>query len=657
VVTAALHQALEALRRGRDGDAEALLAGATAEGTDAIVEGILWMLCRRPEASTRALRRAVRSTQGSLRALALRTQSDLCGGLGWNHEARAALEEWVRLRPDALAPRRRLVDLLARGHAWEDAADVLAGASDRMPLRVASVLRELGRHDEATARLLALRTPTTSVGGLRRLADLLGKNGAVAEAIEVLEGADEATPETLADRARLALWLGQGAQARSLAEAALAHGASGDALDRAEMVLAVCTLTDGGTDLAAVQPDSSAARDARDALTRVLDRAPLLGEALVWRGHAHAVLGQSAEALADLDAGVPAVGGFDLGAALLRHLVEQRISPSPGFGRRSLSELAEGLARAGIPRERAYAIRTVSGLEEAFGHALRTLGGNRSGHGTVLGEDGRARALGPTLSPRSDARRALELIRIAGPESVLAEFTRVQARWPESSMGVVHRAELLLWMGRYEEARVAFEEALAINYFTRWGWIGQLANESFLGDPERALELGEEGVRVMGGYGPSHFVYRGEALLRLGRLGEARPDLEYAVQLGPSRMGARVTLAMLCAETGDDAGVAAHMPALRQACPSMLAVALEEEGAPSRLIWGDAPSAGALLPVLRRAHRMMRGNRSSSCHTWFSDAGTLRVNEDRGKDGDPFRERMHDRLEQAAAILGGGSGG
>ena len=54
---------------------------------------------------------------------------------------------------------------------------------------------------------------------------------------------------------------------------------------------------------------------------------------------------------------------------------------------------------------------------------------------------------------------------------------------------VVHRAELLLWMGRYEEARAAFERSLELNRHTRWGWIGQLGNESFLGDPERALAL------------------------------------------------------------------------------------------------------------------------------------------------------------------------
>ncbi|MCO4771619.1 MAG: tetratricopeptide repeat protein, partial [Deltaproteobacteria bacterium] len=371
------------------------------------------------------------------------------------------------------------------------------------------------------------------------------------------------------------------------------------------------------------------------------------------RGHHHvqdAVLGATDLCLADLDAGVPAVGGFDLGAALLRHLVEQRSGGRPGFGPRSLEELSEGLSRLGLERERQFAIRTVPGLEEAFGEAFRRLAGNRSGFGTVL-RAGALRPLGPSLSPRAAARRTLELIRVCPPDEVLARFDAVQAAWPDSSMGLVHRAELLLWMGRHEEARAAFRGSLAINHHTRWGWIGQLANDSFLGDPEGALVVGEEGVRVMGGYGPSHFVYRGEALRRLGRLDEAKADLEYAVGLNPSRMGARLTLALLCSELGDAPGMRAQLGPLRAACAGMLATALEEEGLSTDVLWGAGGSAGDVGRVLLRGHEMMRGNRSSSCHTWFNSEGQLRVNETRGDGQDPFRERMDDRLNQAAAIL------
>jgi len=651
VIHQRLQAALSAFGAGDDAEASRQLRGLQSSGLPGIVLAIACYLDRRPHRASMILRQVAKTDEKRIRTLALRTQADLCGELGWNHETRAALTNWLEADPSAQTARRRAVDLVARARDWAGAEALLRGQQGAsLPLRRAGVLRELGRRKEASDLLLTLHRETLPEAARRRLARLLARCGSIDQALQVLE-AGQASPPLLADRSRLLLFQGRTAQATQCANEALAAKADGDTLDRAETSLAVARLLDGVDNLASVHLGHPAARDARERLEGVIARSPLYGEAQIWLGQALAILGESDAALAALDAGVPAIGGFDLGAALLRHLIEQRKPGTPpGFGQRSLEELSEGLSRLGIPRGELHAVRQLKELEAIFGLALHRLGGNRSGDGTVLRE-GVAQPLGTSLSPRSDARHALELIQVCHPDTVLARFTEVEEAWPDSSMGIVHRGELLMWMGRYEEARDAFEGALAINRFTRWGWIGQLGNEAFLHAPERALAIGAEGVQVMGGYGPSHYVYRGEALRLLGRRDEARQDLDYAVRLGPSRLGARVTLALLCAEQGDDESMCAHLPALKRSCAGMLATALEEEGQPPSLLWGAEPSSRQMAPVLSRAHRMMRGNRSSSCHTWFSGDGTLRLNEDGGEAGDPFRSRLDERLSQATAIL------
>lgn len=645
-----LRSALERLQGGAPAlPAVEAAAGTVRGGRQRLALGVAWFLCRRPQAAARELEAAQRDADRGVRVLAARLRAELLGVLGWNHEARDALERWLAEEPTSKAARRRLVDLLGRARAWEDAAEFVA-APGVLPLRRAAVLRELGQFDAARTELLALARPGMDDAQRRRLADLLARTGAGDAAREVLETATSA--EACADRSRLWLFAGRTVEARRDAERALDAGATGEAAARARVTLGASTLLDGTSRLTLEQPDHQAAAAARDALDAVLAEHPTHGEARLWRAHAHAVLGDHAAVLADVDAGLPAVGGFDLGGALLRHLVEQRAAEPTDHRIEALEEVREGLHRLGFSREELAAARTLAQLEGIFGEAFARLGGNRSGFGTRREADGTLRPLGPTVSPRSDARRTLELIRVCPPERVLERFDEVQARWPESSMGVVHRGEVLLWMGRYDEAAEAFEESLRINRHTRWGWIGQLANDSLRGDPERALRLGEEGVRVMGGYGPSHFVYRAEACWRLGRRAEARADFVEALRIGPSRMGARLALALLAAEEGDTATVQRELPALRRACPGMLAAAVEERGLPPGLLWDGEPTASTVEPVLRTAYEWMRGNRSSSCHTWVAPGGQVRMNEDAG-DTDPFTRDRQDRVMQALAVLGG----
>ncbi|MCO4770174.1 MAG: hypothetical protein KDA24_09110, partial [Deltaproteobacteria bacterium] len=219
-----VRKALRALRAGEDDLAARHLNEAGAEGSASIVEGIGWFLLRRPNKAARLLAQCSRSGSPALRALALRTHADLCGELGWNHEARASLEQWVRLEPSAPAPRRRLVDLLARSRDWEDAGALLESA-DRLPLRRAAVLRELGHPEEAVDQLRRLHRPGRGAPARRRLAEQLARCGAVDDALEILDGT---TAAELADRSRLLLFAGRNDAGLAEAKNALASGAEGE---------------------------------------------------------------------------------------------------------------------------------------------------------------------------------------------------------------------------------------------------------------------------------------------------------------------------------------------------------------------------------------------------------------------------------------------
>jgi hypothetical protein len=114
-------------------------------------------------------------------------------------------------------------------------------------------------------------------------------------------------------------------------------------------------------------------------------------------------------------------------------------------------------------------------------------------------------------------------------------------------------------------------------------------------------------------------VHRGEAYRRLGRLAEARADLETATQIHPSRLGAWVNLALVYDALGraDDAAsiharILARAPGLLS--DAALAAELDETGAP-----------GTRVRVLESALELMRGNRASTCQTYVTHRGALRT--------------------------------
>jgi hypothetical protein len=117
-------------------------------------------------------------------------------------------------------------------------------------------------------------------------------------------------------------------------------------------------------------------------------------------------------------------------------------------------------------------------------------------------------------------------------------------------------------------------------------------------------------------------VYRGEALLRAGRVDDALAALRLAVTESPSRTGAWLLLALAADRTGDEVEARrARIEAHRRAQPLVDDVAEELGRAPAMR---DAPDAARARELFPRALARMRGNRSSGYATWFDRDGRLR---------------------------------
>ena len=225
-------------------------------------------------------------------------------------------------------------------------------------------------------------------------------------------------------------------------------------------------------------------------------------------------------------------------------------------------------------------------------------------------------------SPRVPSKRTLWLLAGRGKQAALDAIARVHERYADSPEPWCYHGEIHLYLGEYVEARRAFDTALSIYKRTRWAFIGLAAVELLEGRPDVAIATLRRGSEMAPGVGPTTYVYRGEALLRLGRLDEAIADLEHATRSSPSRVGAWIDLALARDQKGDGHAFAEVFERLRQQAPDLLAEAAREQGLSALHPPADRAAMRALFEHLLV---MLRGNRSSTCVTWFTRAGALRV--------------------------------
>jgi tetratricopeptide (TPR) repeat protein len=237
-------------------------------------------------------------------------------------------------------------------------------------------------------------------------------------------------------------------------------------------------------------------------------------------------------------------------------------------------------------------------------------------------------------------KRALHSVRIGGFEEARRRLDVLMERYPDWPHPWFYRAELLMWVGRLDDARRDLDVALDIARAkqhdpeierAKWPTIGLAGVHVLQGRPHEALRTIDRAARFGGPPAQPYFAWRGEILRSLGRLEEARAVLERVCPPGSSRLGSWLTLALTCQDLGDRVrprriltSVVEQAPALmihvaRTAVEDAVRELLNTPGSLERL------SDDEIREILERALAAMRGNRSASCVTFVDAANRLRA--------------------------------
>ncbi|MCB9751640.1 MAG: hypothetical protein H6713_16835 [Myxococcales bacterium] len=259
--------------------------------------------------------------------------------------------------------------------------------------------------------------------------------------------------------------------------------------------------------------------------------------------------------------------------------------------------------------------------------ALRALGGNRSAPLT--------RVTRPPATPRRWAyqtpRRAFEDLQLnlfhEPPDAVLARFADARRERPELPYPYTYGAELLLWLGRYEEAAALLEEAWR-RFKTRWAYVGAGAAQGLLGRPGRALDWWKRGAAQFQGMldAEATYAYRGELYLVHDKPERARQELRFALRHRPSRVASWAALALSGLRVHDRDEAARALAELTRRAPALIWEARRARGLPPQTTLSlNTCSEKHVCSTLEAALELARGNRSSKLLTFVDARGRLRV--------------------------------
>ncbi|HFE47461.1 MAG TPA: tetratricopeptide repeat protein, partial [Nannocystis exedens] len=442
--------------------------------------------------------------------------------LGWDQEARAILSRALEADPCGASWLARLVRVLVRAGALEEAivharrALELEPHSPGMALELARLLALTGRYEAAIAAVeRALQLAPAGVPRYwRGAADIFLDAGALGAAEGALLQAQNLAPGEAAielELAELALWRGNVEEAESHRQAAALLGPE---LPASWRIRGSCAALAGEWSRAAADFDRAIKGDPDDYV------------AYTWRAEAAYRLADLEGARDLLDRAIGRVPGYHPAAWMIRFLVyaaeEGEALADEAITEAECAEFRDALCEI-VPEARAHfdAAGSRRQLVAFIDRALLDARGNRdmrltfqTGTETKNGEPMRVRT---RSAARYASRQALRQIRGRPPAKVLEALDRVVDRFPHSSLPICHRGELHFWLGDLEAGRRDLEAALAINPYTRWAYIGLTGIEIAEGKLRRALQISAEGVRMMGNTeGPAVFVYRAEAERLLG---------------------------------------------------------------------------------------------------------------------------------------------
>ncbi|MDI3289482.1 hypothetical protein [Polyangium sp. 15x6] len=231
------------------------------------------------------------------------------------------------------------------------------------------------------------------------------------------------------------------------------------------------------------------------------------------------------------------------------------------------------------------------------------------------------------LPLRSSARHRAKVlqwsIRSRAPADVLGEFDAILRDHPRSHHPHAYRGELLLWLGRVDEAEEDFRRGLVIQPRARWLHIGMGAVHVLRDEYAAALACFQRSIDCAPALvGPTLYGVRGEAHRLRGDLSAAVEDLARTCRDTPSRASAWVNLWLAENDLGHAEARDAAWKELTRRAPWLLADAAEEA---LGLALPAVEDERARRATLEHALRMLRGNRSSSCVTYFTRDGELRT--------------------------------
>ncbi len=442
-------------------------------------------------------------------------------------------------------------------------------------------------------------------GQVSSLAQMLIRRGEFHLARDLYARGLETWPESAAllrELAELLLWVGALDEAEQPIRRLASADPAGAALLGATRELARGALTTAEETLRSVP--RSARADRRYTVLR--------GELLVRRGRHR----RARRVLTEESGSHQTVAGRILGAMCAIRCgdaVHAVAGEDEEFGWIRTGELA-----ALTPDEPAELPRDSEQLYARFQRALENLRGNRSTTPTVVTGDGAPRNAPPPPEMRQRAAAVLFRILHADPERVLQDFGTLVAEHPDSAHPYCYRGELLLWLGRYDEAEGDFRRAHEISRLRRWAYVGLSAVALLRGRPHETLLIAK---RCEAACGPNSAatlgVYVGEAHRMLGHRRRAIWALDAALAAKPTRLGARINRALIA--TGRDAE-SLQADAWRQVCGSAPGLAAAAHTDVSSL-----PGCGDHAARLHACLARMRGNRSSNIVSYVDVTGQFRV--------------------------------